>query len=102
MAEGAGKRCSECEQLHSEERATCSWLLAFSRCFVSSVLDDVYALGKAYMRSSTFLRSFPKVAFEIVPRANVGLVVDDLSRPFNEDRRALPLPTPLSSRRSMA
>ena len=68
----------------------------------SSRHDDVYVLGKDYMRSSTFLRSFPKVAFETVPRASAGLVVDDLSRPFNEDRRALPLPTPLSSRRSMA
>ena len=66
------------QQLRSEARATCSWLLAFSRCFVqfSSVLDDVYALGKAHMPSTTFLRTFPKVAFETVPRVNAGLVVD--------------------------
>ena len=33
----------------------------------SLVQDDIYALGKAHMRSNPSLRSFPKVAFEAVP-----------------------------------
>ena len=56
-------------------------------------------LGEAHMRSTTSLRSFPNDAFETVPMF-VWLTMA-LSRPFKEDRRALPLSTPLSSRRSM-
>ena len=33
----------------------------------SSVQDGIYALKKAYMRSTPSLRSFPSVAFETVP-----------------------------------
>ena len=33
----------------------------------SSVQDCIYALGKAHMRSTPSLRSFPNVAFETVP-----------------------------------
>ena len=33
----------------------------------SSVQDGIYALGKAHMRSTQSLGSFPKVAFETVP-----------------------------------
>ena len=33
----------------------------------SSVHDGIYALGKAHMRSTMYLRSFPNVAFEKFP-----------------------------------
>ena len=33
----------------------------------SSVQDGIYALGKAHMRSTPCLRSFPTVAFETFP-----------------------------------
>ena len=33
----------------------------------SSAQDGTHALGKAHMRSTPFLRSFPNVAFETVP-----------------------------------
>ena len=59
----------------------------------SSVQDGIYALGKAHMRSTPSLSSFPKVAFQTVPvfaRLTIAL-----SRPFKEDRLALPLSTPL-------
>ena len=55
---------------------------------VSSVQDGIYALGKAHMRSTPSLRSFPNVAFETVPMF-VRLTMA-LSRPFKEDRLALP------------
>ena len=45
------------------------------------------------MRSTTSLRSFPNVAFETVPMFVLLTMV--LSRPFKEDRRALPLSVPL-------
>ena len=35
--------------------------------FCTSVRDGIYALGKAHMRSTPSLRSFPNVAFETVP-----------------------------------
>ena len=57
------------------------------------------ARKKAHMRSTPSLRSFPNVAFQTVP-VFVWLTMA-LSRPFNEDHRALPLSTHLSSRRSM-
>ena len=53
-----------------------------------SVQDGIYALGKAHMRSTPSLRSFPNVAFETVPMF-VRLTMA-LSRPFKEDRLALP------------
>ena len=59
-----------------------------------SVQDDIYALGKAHMRSTPSLRSFPNVAFETVPV--FVLLTMALSRPFMEDRLALSLSTPLS------
>ena len=65
----------------------------------SSVQDGIYALEKAHMHSTPSLRSVPKVAFETVPMF-VRLTMA-LSRPFKEDRLALPLSTPLSSRRSV-
>ena len=65
----------------------------------SSVQDGIYALGKVRMRSISSLRSFPKVTFKTVPMF-VWLTMA-LSRPFKEDRLALPLSTPLSSRRSV-
>ena len=52
------------------------------------------------MRSTPSLSSFPNVAFETVPMF-VWLTMA-LSRPFKGDRLALPLSTPLSSRRSVA
>ena len=56
-------------------------------------------LEKAHMRSTPSLRSFPNVVFETVP-VFVWLMMT-LSRPFKEDRVALPLSTSLSSRRSV-
>ena len=52
----------------------------------SSVQDGIYALGKAHIHS---LRSFPNVAFETVPM--LILLTVALSRPFKEDRLALPV-----------
>ena len=65
----------------------------------SSVQDGIYALGKAHMHRTPSLRSFPNIAFKTVPML-VWLTMA-LSRPLKEDRLALPLSTPLSSRRSM-
>ena len=63
-----------------------------------AVQGRIYAPGKTHMRSTTSLRSFPNVAFETVCSS-------DWRRPSlvlsNDDRLALPLSTPLSSRRSM-
>ena len=39
----------------------------FSSVQFSSVQDYIYALGKAHMRSTQSLRSFPNVALETVP-----------------------------------
>ena len=66
---------------------------------LSSVQDGMYALSKAHMRSTPSLRSFPNVALETVPIL-VWLMIA-LSHPLKEDCWALPLSTPLSSRRSM-
>ena len=64
-----------------------------------SVQDGIYELGKAHMRFTPSLSSFPSVAFEAVPMFVWLTMV--LSRPFKEDLLAVPLSTPLSSRRSM-
>ena len=61
----------------------------------SSVLDVISVLGKAHIDSTPSLRSFPNVAFEIVPMF-VWLMIA-LSCPFEENCLALPLSTPLSS-----
>ena len=61
--------------------------------------DGIYALGKAHMRSTPSLWSFLNVAYETAPM--VIWLTMALSRPFREDRLALPLSTPLSSRRSV-
>ena len=55
-----------------------------------SVQDGIYALGKAHMRSTPSLRTFPNAAYETVP-VIVRLTMT-LSRPFKED-----LSTPISS-----
>ena len=65
--------------------------------FSSSV--QFFVLRKARMRSTPSLRSFPNVSFETVP-VFVWLTMAPY-RPFKEDSLALPLLTPLSSRRSM-
>ena len=65
-----------------------------------SFQDGIYALGKAHMRSTPSLRRVPNVAFETVP-VFAWLTMTLSSFPFKEDRLALPLSTPLSSRRSM-
>ena len=66
----------------------------------SAVQDGIYELGKAHiMRPTPSIRSFPNVLFETVPMF-VWLTMA-LSRPFKEDRLALPISTLLSSRRSM-
>ena len=54
----------------------------------SSVQDGIYALGKAHMRST------PSETVPMFVRLTMAL-----SRPFKEERLALPLSTPLSSRR---
>jgi len=53
----------------------------------SSVQDGIYALGKAHMRSTPSLRSFPNLAFETVPVFNWLTMA--LSCPFKEDCPAL-------------
>ena len=65
----------------------------------SSVQDGISALGKAHMRATPSLRSFPNVASETVP-VFVRLTMA-LSRRFKEDCLALPLSMSLSYRRSM-
>ena len=60
----------------------------------SSVQGGIYALGKAHMRSTPSLRSFPNVAFETVPMI-VWLTVA-LSRPYSSSS-ASSCSTPLSS-----
>ena len=42
-------------------------LQTFTPRSFSSVEDDMYALGKAHMRSTPSLRRFPNVAFQTVP-----------------------------------
>ena len=76
------------------------WTVHFISEF-SSVQDGIYAIGKAHkmMRSIPSLASFLNVAFNTVP-VFVWLTMA-LSRPFKEDRLALPLSTPLCSMRSM-
>ena len=68
----------------------------------SWVQDGIYALGKTdiIMRSTPSLRRFPNVALRTVP-VLVWLPMALSPRPVKEDRWALPLSTPLSSRRSM-
>ena len=66
-----------------------------------SVRESVRCAIYGSMTPSVSSDVFPNVAFE---RGRVvRLIVSDmdLSRPFKEDRRALPLCTPLSSKRPM-
>ena len=62
----------------------------------SSVQDGICAPGKAHMCSTPSFRSFPNVAFEMVPMFVWQMMA--LSRPFKENRLALPPSMPLSSR----
>ena len=64
---------------------------------VNTSLKLLFSSVEFKMRSTPSLRSFPNFAFERVPMF-VWLTMA-LSRPFKEDRLALPLSTPLSSRR---
>ena len=75
------------------------WRSLCSSFQFSSVEEGIYELGNARMRSIPSLRSFPNVALETVPMF-VWLTMA-LPRPFRKDRLALPLSTPLSSRRSI-
>ena len=68
--------------------------------YICSVQSGIYAPGKAHMRSATSLSSFPNVAFETIATF-VSLHDDGPSHPFKGDRLALPLSTPIYSRRSM-
>ena len=79
-------------------RRNISFKIYVYRCAFSSVQDGIYALGKAHMRSTPSFRSFPNVPFETVPMF-VWLKLFKLFLKA-EGRRALPLSTPLSSRRS--
>ena len=65
----------------------------------SSVQDGIYAPGKAHMRFTPSVRSFPNVASETVLMFVCLMIA--FSRPFKEDRLAHLLSMPLSSRRSM-
>ena len=71
-------------------------LVQFGSVRFGSVQGGIYALGKAHVRSTPSLRSSPNIAFETIPMF-VSLTMA-FSRPFKEDRLALPLSTPLSSR----
>ena len=85
-----------CRPVHSRRVVAMTWPYQFS-----SVQNGIHALGKAHtiMPSTPSLRGSPIVAFETVPVfARLTMVV---SRPFKEDRLALPLSTLLSSRRSV-
>ena len=66
---------------------------------VSSVEDGIYALGKAHMRSTRSLGSFPNVAFETVAMF-VWLTMAPSLVLSRKICLALPLSTPLSSRSS--
>ena len=83
-----------CRPVQSRRVVAMTWLYQ-----LSSVQNGIHALGKAHtiMHSTPSLRGSPNVAFETVP-VFAWLVV---SRPFKEDRLALPLSTLLSSRRSV-
>ena len=59
-----------------------------SRSSVSSIQDDISALGKAHTRSIPLVRSVPNVAFEIISMF-VRLTMA-FSRPFKKYRRAPP------------
>ena len=53
----------------SEEREVCFALSIWNYALIvrfSSAQDGIYALGKAHMRSTTSLRNFPDVTFEMV------------------------------------
>ena len=66
---------------------------------VSSIQDAIYVLGKAHMRCTLPVRSFPNLAFETVSML-VWLTMA-LSHHFKEDCRVLPLSTPVSSKQLM-
>ena len=85
-----------CRPVHSRRVVAMTWPYHFS-----SVQNGIHALGKAHtiMRPTPSLRDSPSVAFVTVPVfVSFTMVV---SRPFKEDRLALPLSTPLSSRQSV-
>ena len=54
-----------------------------------SAPGGIYAIGKAHMRSTSSLRSFPNVAFE--KGSSVRLTDDWPLSSFKEDRLALPV-----------
>ena len=83
------------QDLSRYDVAYCTGLEHCKLARFSSVQDGVYVLGKAYMRSTPFLRNVHIVAFETVPTL-VWLTMA-LSPPFKDDRLALPLSTPLFS-----
>ena len=101
LATGQSTTCwPQVSQLHAGHRSvffpatvlvtTPNTLLQFS-----SVLDGISVLGKARIDSTPSLKSFPDIAFEIMPMF-IWLMMA-LSRPFEENCLALPLSTPLSS-----
>ena len=92
--------CQHSERFISVLPSSCHSYSKMSVFWFSSVQDGIYALGKSHMRSTPSLTSFPNVAFETVPIYARPIHDGPLSS-FNEDRLALPLSTPLSSRRSM-
>jgi len=64
------------------------------RAYFSSVQSKMASMrSKTHMRSTPSLRRLPNVAFKTVPMFVLLTMV--LSRPFKEDRRALPLSVPL-------
>ena len=67
----------------------------------SSVQDGIYEVRTSYMRSTASLGSFLSAAMESVSKFVWLTMWMSPSRSFKEDRLALLLSTPLSSRRSM-
>ena len=81
----------------------CPNLISNRSCVSSVQLSSRWYLcawKSPYALHPVSLRSFPNVAFEMVPMF-VRLTMA-LSRPFKEDRLALPLSTPLSTPLSLA
>ena len=68
---------------------------------VSAVQDGIYAHGKACMRSTSSLRSFPQVFFETSLKL-VWLAMAGISGRLKEDGQAIALSAPVSSRPSAA
>ena len=77
------------------QNGACQHLTVRTPTELSSFQDGIYALGKAHMRSTKFLRSFPNDAFETVPI--FAWLKMAFTCPFKKDLRALVLCKPKAS-----